>query len=180
MPSWEPGDEWTYRYEDRAGSGTFVWVMDRKEMLAGAEHYVIRAGRREMFYRAHDGAITLQKMSGRVVNRYTPGMLIIAWPLVAGRTWESRYTEEKVDERQTEEVARGCLAEDEVWVSVPAGHFRTIVVSCRNLRDDGGVFRVWYAPEVRQMVKEISGARVRELIAYKLKAGSARISNVGQ
>ena len=176
MPNWEPGDEWTYRYEDRASAGTFVWAMDRKEALGGSEHYVIRAGSREIFYRASDGAMTLQKVSGRVVNRYTPGVLFIAWPLAVGKAWESRFTEEKPDDRQTEEVARACVAEKEEMVSVPAGPFRAIVVACRNLRNDVVAFRIWYSPEVRHIVKEISGARVRELIAYKLHAGSAKTS----
>lgn len=172
-PAWTRGDEWAYRYEQPSGTGTFVWSVDRMENVNGVDHYVIKSGTREIFYRVADGALTLQKVSGEVVNRYVPAWETVSWPLSVGRPSEARFTDERPAARQTEDVVRSCKAEAEETVTVPAGTFRVIVILCTNQRTGAMVNRIWYSPEVKHMVKEISqlsnGTRLRELIAFKLK-----------
>ncbi len=58
-PVWTLGDEWTYRWESPRGKGTYVWSVDREEIVDGIEHYVIRSGQREIYYRKSDLASTL-------------------------------------------------------------------------------------------------------------------------
>src|SRR5215475_11809800 len=48
-PIWRPGDEWAFRYESPTGSGTYVWSVDREEVLDGVPQYVIKTGTREIF-----------------------------------------------------------------------------------------------------------------------------------
>jgi hypothetical protein len=166
-PLWTHGDEWAYRWEDGSGGGTFVWVVDRTVTVGGVEYYVVRAAARELYYRADDRALVSETLDGRVVIRYVPAWLPVAWPLSIGKAWDTRYTENKVADRQTRDVHSTCRAESQENVTVPAGRFRTILVVCRNFRDRTVVSRRWYATHVGQFVREESGARVRELIAYK-------------
>lgn len=166
-PMWERGDEWAYRWEDRSGSGTFVWVVDRTVTVGGVEYYVVRAAAREIYYRAEDRALVSETVDGRVVIRYVPAWLPVVWPLSVGKAWDTHYTENKVADRQTRDIHTTCRAEGQEHVTVRAGRFRAIVVVCTNFRDRTVVSRRWYAAHVGQFVREESGARVRELISYK-------------
>ena len=75
--------------------------------------------------------------------------------------------------RQTEDIERKCTVEAEERVTVPAGTFPTFRIICHNSRNNALVMTVWYAPEVRHIVREESalatGRQFRELIAYKLR-----------
>ena len=166
-PMWAPGDEWVYRWEDASGSGTFVWVVDRTLTVGGVEYYVVRAAAREIYYRAEDRALVSEAVDGRVVIRYVPAWLPVAWPLSVGKAWDTHYTENRVTDRQTRDIHTTCRADSQEQVTVPAGRFRAILVVCRNFRDRTVVSRRWYAAHVGQFVREESGARIRELIAYK-------------
>ena len=173
LPRWNVGDEWAYRQESPGGAGTFVWAVDGVDTIDGVEHYVVKAETRRIYYRVSDGAITLQKVSTNVANRYTPAWVPIAWPLTAGASWESRFTEEWPQDRRTEEIARACTAGPEEMITVPAGTFATIPIVCRNASTGTKVYEWWYSPLVKHIVREVvpvsGGERVRELIAYKLR-----------
>jgi len=58
-------------------------------------------------------------------------------------------------------------------VTVLAGTFRALRITWRNKNTGALLYEMWYAPDVKQMVKirEIlsSGQRERELISFKLK-----------
>src|SRR5262249_45763078 len=54
IPTWKPGYEWAYRYESPSGSGTYVWSVDREEVIDGVSLYVVKSGTRELFYRKSD------------------------------------------------------------------------------------------------------------------------------
>ena len=174
VPRWKVGDEWAYRQESPdGGTGTFVWSVDEIQKLDGIDHYIVKSGTRQIYYRVSDGAIPLQKVSGDVANRYTPAWLPIAWPLTAGTSWESRFTEEWPRDRRTEDIVRRCEAGAEETITVPAGTFATIPIVCRNARTGAKLYQVWYSPVVKHTVREVTqfrtGERVRELIAYKLR-----------
>jgi len=173
MPTWKVGDEWAYRNESPDSVSTFVWSVDGIEQVDGVEHYVVKSGTRKIYYRAADGALTLQKVSGAVTNRYTPGWLFIAWPVRSGKKWEDRFTEERFEARTTEDVIRACEVGAVETLTVPAGTFATIPITCRNQRNGALVYQQWYAPLVKHMVREVwqlsNGRRIRELIAYKLR-----------
>jgi hypothetical protein len=172
-PTWLPGEEWAYRWESPSGKGTYIASVARRESLDGVEHIVVKEGTLELYYRALDGALTLQKDSGEVTRRYAPGWETISFPLSIGKRWETRYTDEVVTDRTTTEVARICLAETQETITVPAGTFATVEILCKNARTDRVVYRLWYSPVVKQMVRRIwhvsEGLYTRELIAYKVR-----------
>ena len=173
MPRWKVGDEWAYREETPDRAITFVWAVDSIEKIDGVEHYVVASGTRRIYYRSADGAITLQRVSGNVTERYTPGWLSVEWPLSGGKTWESRFTEERVQSRMTEDIIRTCEAGPEETIVVPAGTFATIPITCRNQRNRAIVYQWWYSPTVKHIVREVwwlsNGRRLRELIQYRLR-----------
>jgi len=173
MPPWKVGDEWAYRQESPDSVLTFVWAVDGIEQINGVEHYVVASGTRRIYYRSADGALTLQKIAGTVSNRYTPGWVLIAWPLTSNKSWETRFTEERVQERVTEDIIRVCETEAEETITVPAGNFATIPITCRNQRTRALVHQWWYSPVVKNIVREVwwqpNGRRLRELIEYRLR-----------
>src|SRR5262249_37896921 len=131
-PVWKSGYEWGYRYESPAGSGTFVWSVDREEAIDGVSHYVIKTGTREIFYRKADGALSRETVDGVTVLKHTPSRLLYAWPMRVGETWEQTILEERPKDRQTSERIDTVTVEAEELVIVPAGTFRTFKIVCRN------------------------------------------------
>jgi hypothetical protein len=72
-PVWKPAYEWSYRWESPRGKGTFVWAVDRVEMVDGADYYVVKSGqRREIFWRKSDFLLLMNKLDGAVESRQTP------------------------------------------------------------------------------------------------------------
>jgi len=175
---WSVGDEWSYRWESSVGKGTFVWTVARFEMVEGVDSVVVKAGRREIFYRRSDGAHVLDKVDGGVVIRNVPPVAVLAFPLRAGRPWALDYTRERPEARQTDDVQMDCRADAPAAVTVPAGTFAASHVTCVNRRIGATSFELWYAPEVGNSVKEqsalSSGIRVRELVSFKLATRAAR------
>jgi hypothetical protein len=173
-PIWQVGSEWAYRYETPDSAGTFVWVLDRTESVGAHPHYVIKAGSREIFYRAPDLAFTQETVDGKTVRQVTPSdWRWVAFPLAVGKSWDMQYEEARPPARQMEDVRRTCTAETDETVTVPAGTFATVRVSCKNQRNGAWLVTVWYSPQVMHLVREESavtgGKRVRELISYRLR-----------
>ena len=173
-PSWKLGEEWTYRWESPRGQGTFVWTVDREEIIDSAAYYVLRSGpTRESYFRKADLAFYMDKVNGLIETRYTPPISWIPWPLKPGVTRELRYAHERPIERQTDEVVRVCESVAEETVTVPAGTFETVKVVCRDGERGPTVYEVWYSLAAKQWVRERNhfayGVRERELIAYKLR-----------
>lgn len=172
-PAWRRGYEWAYRYEGAAGSGTYVWTVDRDEVADGHDCWVIKTGTRQIFYRKSDQASVKETVDGVVIRRDSPPSLRFAWPLEVGKTWEQSYMNERPKDRQTEQMERVTSVESEEAVTVPAGTFQTFKIVVRNKRTGTMVYEAWYAPAVMQVVKLrehlASGLREREMIAYKLR-----------
>lgn len=169
MPRWKVGDEWAYRQESPDSVLTFVWSVEGMGNLDGVEHYVVKSGPRKFYYRAADGAVTLETVSGKEVRRYTPSWVMVDWPLSAGKKWETRYSDERVADRIAEDVVRSCEVGADQMLTVPAGTFTTMPITCRNARTGVIVYQQWYAPQVKHFVREVWGTRIRELINYRLR-----------
>jgi hypothetical protein len=172
-PVWGVGDEWQYAYKSPSGSGTFVWSVNRIESVDDTPHYVIKLGAREIFYRVSDLASTLERVDGVVVIRNKPAQLLYVWPLVVGKTWEQGYVREQPVDRQTENRDRRYTVDGEETITVPAGTFRALKVVWRNKSTNALVYEMWFAPDVKQWIKDrdilSNGIRERELLAFKLK-----------
>ncbi len=172
-PVWKPGYEWAYRYESPAGNGTYVWSVDREEMIGGVPQYVIKSGSRELFYRKSDFAATSETVDGKGVLKNMPPRLYFVWPIHVGQTWDQTYVEERPAARQTTERVDNVTVEAEETVSVPAGTFKTLKVVYRNKKTGAIRYEAWYSLELKQVVKLRenleTGTRIRELIAFKLR-----------
>jgi len=145
------------------------------ETLANEPHYVITAGTREIFYRVADFEFTKEILDGKTVRQISPSIWRpVAFPLSVGQSWDMKYLETRPTEPQTENVERRCVAEGEEALTVPAGTFATIRIVCKNMRTNSWVMTVWYAPEVKHMVKDeypvrTGGRASRELLMFRLK-----------
>jgi len=149
---WTPGDEWSYRWSSPQGSGTFVWVVDREEVVDSVPFYVIKSGTaRETYYRKDDRAFFMDKINGQVELRNTPP--VTYWSASPGAK-EVRYTRERPIDRQTEEMALTCETGALEPLTVPAGTFDAVKVTCRNSRMNAISFELWLSRAVRHMVKE--------------------------
>ena len=173
VPVWHVGDEWQYAYKSPSDSGTYVGSVNRVETLDGVEHYVVKAGTRETFYRVSDLANSLERVDGVVVLRETPPRLVYAWPLVVGKSWDETHKQERPVERSTTDRNSTWTVGAEETVTVPAGTFRTLKITWRNRNNGAVVDDMWYAPDVKQWVKirEVlsNGIREREMVSFKLK-----------
>lgn len=173
VPVWKVGDEWQYAYKSPSDSGTYIWSVNRLEMLDGVQHYVIKGGTREIFYRVSDLASSLERVDGVVVVRHTPPRLSYSWPLAPGKTWEQDNRDERPVDRQTTNRNSVWAVDAEETVAVPAGTFRTLKIVWRNRNTNAVLYEMWYAPAVKQWVKirEVlsNGVRERELESFKLK-----------
>jgi len=172
-PVWKIGDEWQYAYKSPTDSGTYVWSVNRVELLDGVEHYVIKSGTREIFYRVSDLASSLERVDGVVIARDTPSRLSYVWPLTVGKTWEQTTRQERPVDRTTLDRNSVWTVDADETITVLAGTFRTMKITWRNKNTGALNYEMWYSPEVKQWVKirEIlsNGQRERELASFKLK-----------
>lgn len=172
VPIWKVGDEWHYAYKSPSDSGSYVWSVDRIEMLDGVPHYVIKSGTREILDRVSDLASSLERVDGVVVLRETPARPAYAWPLTVGKTWEQAHRQERPVDRTTTERKSIWTVESEETVAVLAGTFRTFKITWRNKNTGALIYEMWYAPSVKQWVKirEVltNGVREREMMRFKL------------
>jgi len=180
VPTWTPGDRWTFLWDSPRSSGTFVWSVDREQEVDGTPHYVVVSRpigsqpAREFFYQKTDLAWRLEMVNGAVERKSEPPQQRYVWPLAVGGAWEQTVavTTGRGEKSTTETRARSCQVAGEETVTVAGGIFRTIKTTCRD-QTNQVVSEWWYAPEVKHWVKEWTrfswGVRERELMAVKLK-----------
>jgi hypothetical protein len=135
---------------------------------------VVKTGTREIFYRVTDLGFTKETVNGEVVRQVTPSQWrFVAFPLAPGKSWDMEYHEVRPLAREREDVRRRCVAEADEAITVPAGTFSTVCVSCVNLRSNARVVTVWYAARVGHIVRSeastTDGTRLRELISYRVR-----------
>jgi hypothetical protein len=173
LPIWKPGDEWAYRWESPQGKGTFVWSVDREEAVDGATYYVIKSGTREVYYRKSDFAYYMDKLNGNVETRHVPPTAYLPWPPWPGAKVDVSFTRERLLERQTEQLAIRCESGSLEQVTVPAGTFDTVKVTCRNTQTNAVTMEMWVSAAVKNFVRQRTyfsyGVRERELIGLKLR-----------
>jgi hypothetical protein len=180
-PTWMPGDQWTFWWDNPRSSGTFVWSVDREEVVDGTPYYVVVSGpstaqpAREFFYQKVDLAWRMEMVNGQVESKAEPAQWRYLWPLTIGGAWEQTVTvsTERDGKSSTETRARSCQVTGEETVTVAGGVYRTMKTVCRDKATNEVSSEMWYAPEAKQWVKEWSrfpwGVQERELISVKLK-----------
>ena len=174
-PVWKSGYEWAYRWRSTRGSGTFVWSVAGEDVIDGIPLYVLKSGRRELFYRRSDLALYMDRANGVTQARWSPPMLNYAWPLTLGGAWEQTFTRERPQDRETETRTLRCqVANRAERVTVPAGVFTAARIACRYLPAGTLGHEVWYSPEVGHIVRDRTylsdNVGERELTSYKGEA----------
>jgi hypothetical protein len=171
---WKLGDEWAFRWDSPRGRGTYVWVVDRIEVVDGTPYYVVKSGtERESYWRQADLAYYMDMVGGGVEIRWmrTSGAEI-RWPLEPGKTWEFSVLREDPKARRTADLVYRCRVDGEESLVVPAGTFSTLPVRCVEQRS-GWFYERWWAPAVRHWVRERTqfsyGIREREMIGFRLR-----------
>ena len=177
VPKWQPGYAWTFWWQSPQGSGTFVWSVDREQVLDETDCYVIKSGpTREFYYQKADLAWRMETLQGGPTRKASPAQLRYVWPMAVG-SWEQTVTitsEAQGNSPGTRETrTRVCEVMGEETVIVAAGVYRTIKTVCRDKATNEVVSRMWYSPEAKHWVKEWlrqpSGDLERELMDVKLK-----------
>ena len=171
-PVWKAGYEWAYSWRSTQGSGTYVWSVIREDVVDGVPLYVVKAGRRELFFRRSDLALSMERADGVTQTRWVPPLISYAWPLALGGPWEQTYTREQPQDRASETRTLRCQVADRAErVTVPAGVFTAVQVGCRFLPAGTLSRESWYSPEVGHLVRErtyfTGGPSERELTSYK-------------
>lgn len=111
----------------------------------------------------------MDKVNGQVKPRDTPP--VTYWSATPGAK-EVRYTRERPIDRQTQVMALTCESGASEPVTVPAGTFDAVKVTCRNSRTNAVSFEMWLSPAVKHMLRERThsyGVRERELTSFRLR-----------
>jgi hypothetical protein len=174
VPTWRIGDEWSYQSKSERENSSFVWIVDRMDTWEGVPVFVIKGGRREIYYRQSDLAFVVQKLNGAIEAKTTPPIPYVAWPLSAGKAWEGIYVHDRPLERQSySQLSRSRVIGEET-VRVPAGVFRAFKIERRSVWNDSILDVRWYSPDIKNYVRMedpiTGGTRIRELTSYKLAA----------
>jgi hypothetical protein len=168
-----PGDEWTFQEDSPRGKSSFVWILQRVKVINGVAAYVIASGTsREIFFRKSDLAYMMDTVNGQVDTRSVPPESRFVWPLAAHVSWQQEATTELPLARQWSTVTQACETGDSEVVTVPAGTFTAVKVTCRNRGSGEMLTERWYAPAAKFWVKERRwfsyGIRTRELTSVRL------------
>ena len=133
--------------------------------------FVVDEGVRQLAVRADSAAVSSERtVGGRLIARYTPPVGY-PWPLYVGATWD--VDTERVDNggQHGRRTFLRCVATEEVTLTVPAGTFETLHVTCQNRA--GSVVETWWAAEPRTWIREFrridGGDRIEELGSYTVK-----------
>src|SRR5262249_17199722 len=89
---WKIGYQWPYRWHSPRGAGTFVWSVEKQDVVDGVPVHVVKSGQRELLYRRSDLALILERVQGTTETRWTPPLINYSWPLTLGKTWEQTFT----------------------------------------------------------------------------------------
>jgi hypothetical protein len=148
-----------------------VRTVDRDAVEDGIPVWVIKASDGEHLHRKDDLAYYEQKREGVVETRFVPPLLNWMWPLAPDKTWTQTYTRERPVQRETLKITASCRAQSDK-VTVPAGTFDTIKVTCSNVRNRRTMWERWYGPAVKAFVRDLTyfaeGAREQELIRHNI------------
>ena len=147
------------------------WTVDREERVDGRGVRGPLSTRRNLV-RKSNLAVHLEKTSGEVQVRYTPGGRPLSLAHGGGAGTQGDVTGERPKLATTEARTQTCRVEAEESVPTQAGTFRAFKVTCRDAKNEP-TLHAWYSPEVKNWVRDWrpvkDGALERELISYTLR-----------
>jgi hypothetical protein len=181
-PYIRPGSSWTYKVEDSAWNApqmiTLTFMKD--DMYKNAGVLAFASGNETVLY-DRDLNFVAVASDGRILREASPSLRSFDFPFHVGKEWRSVFTfqdNQKGLSWTPVEVLWRVKEYDEI--SVPAGRFRSFLIESEP-STNWGIRReqVWYAPQVKQLVKRIrertaahyegKGKDTWELVQYTLK-----------
>jgi hypothetical protein len=181
-PYIRPGSSWTYKVEDSAWNApqmiTLTFMKDDVYKNAGVLAFA--TGNETVLY-DRDLNFVAVASDGRILREASPSLRSFDFPFHVGKEWRSVFTfqdNQKGLSWTPVEVLWRVREYDEI--SVPAGRFRSFLIESEPSTNWGiRKEQVWYAPQVKQLVKRIrertaahyegKGKDTWELVQYTLK-----------
>ncbi|HEV7413142.1 MAG TPA: hypothetical protein VGP14_05750 [Casimicrobiaceae bacterium] len=175
-PRFVVGDHWQYRVIDNMRRGAVSQVDAEIVALGGnvATLYVVRVddGRRSEWTDEleSDGSLRAGILGDREVRRFAPAASLLAFPLGQGKTWSQTIPTFRTDIQLADQILIYGDVRGRTAVSVPAGSFDAVQIYRVIQLDDRQPWRtrttrrdqVWYAPEVKGVVREAREATYAE------------------
>ena len=181
-PYIRPGSSWTYKVEDSAWNApqmvTLTFMKDDVYKNAGVLAFA--AGNETLLYDRDLNFVAVAN-DGRILREASPSLRSFDFPFHVGKEWRSVFT------FQDNQKGLSWTPVEVIWrvkeydeVSVPAGKFRSFLIESEPSTNWGiKKEQVWYAPQVKQLVKRIrertaahyegKGKDTWELVQYTLK-----------
>jgi hypothetical protein len=167
-PRFVIGDHWQYREMDNMRRGAVSRIDAEVVALAGdiATLRIVKAdgGTRSEWTDEIDagGGLHAGILGDASVRRFAPAASLLAFPLEQGKVWRQAVPTFRTDIQLPDQILIYGDVQGRAPVTVPAGNFDTVRVYRVVQLDDGQPWRtrttrrdqVWYAPEVKGVVRE--------------------------
>lgn len=168
-PRFMVGDHWQYRVIDNLRRGAVSQIDAEVVALAGgvATVHIVQfdEGRRSEWSDELDaaGGLHAGMLGGPTVRRFAPAAKLFEFPLEQSKTWRQTVPTFRSDIELPDEILIYGHVQGRTPVTVPAGRFDAVQIYRVLQLDDAQPWRtrtirrdqVWYAPEVRGVVREI-------------------------
>ncbi len=176
-PAWESGQKWAYKYRNAVQDGNFslevmgeksgCWLVRARLSLGPLRAEQVR------YYTTEDlslaGLETKFNIGGPVEYNKAflldPHMINFKWPIEVGQEWSGGFAfatagagSEEAKKAFDGQMTYHIKVVSQEPVIVPAGEFISFKIVEETVGGSGSVYRKerWYAPEVGNVVKEIS------------------------
>ena len=174
-PRFIVGDHWQYRVIDNMRRGAVSQIDAEVVALAGdiATLRVVKLDggvRSEWTDEIEGGGGLRAGMLDDSARRFTPAAALLAFPLEQGKTWRQVLPTFRRDIQLPDQILIYGDVQGRAAVTVPAGNFDTVRLYRVLELDDRQPWRtrttrrdqVWYAPEVKGVVREMREATYAE------------------
>jgi hypothetical protein len=175
-PRFAVGDHWEYRIVDNMRRGAVsqldAEVVALADGVATLRFVLVDGGARSQWTDELDatGGLRAGMLNGPPVRRFTPAAALLAFPLAQGKTWRQTVPTVRADTQLRDEILLYGNVQGRAGVAVPAGRFDAVQIYRVLQLDDGQPWRtrttrrdqVWYAPEVKGVVREAREATYAE------------------
>jgi len=172
LPTWAPGDSWTFDGRGDRGPYTYRLTVLGEETFEGEPAYKAQTPTYTYWYAKNTLGFLARAKAGTVVRRVKPSTGF-EWPLAIGKSWirDADFTDtESGNQRYT--YTDDWKVEGYGEIKVPAGTFKAFKVA-RRVRNSDAYDEYWYSPEAKSWVKakgaSAAGEYDEELVSYKVQ-----------
>lgn len=155
-PFLRSGSTWTYRVDDSSlpQPATLTLTFDKEDVYKGGGVLSFTAGAETILY-DRDLNFVAVASGGRVLREASPSLRSFDFPFYVGKEWRAVFTfQDYVRTLSWTPVEMFWRVKEYDVVKVPAGDFRSFLLESEPSTNWGiRKEEIWYAPEVRQLVK---------------------------